>query len=71
MTHRYLKGNFFLLKLEDLPTLEWSMNYYDNKGIFNNDIKFITSFFLLNILKWNMQLKLYCSLMIFCFHCQL
>ena len=71
MIHRYLKGNFFLLKLKDLPTLERSMNYGDNKGIFHNDIKFITSFFLLNILKWNMQLELYCSHMIFCFRCQL
>ena len=71
MIHRCLKGNFFLVKLEDLPTLEWFINYCDNKGIFHNDIKFITSFFLLNILKWNMQLELYCSHMIFCFRCQL
>ena len=71
MIYRCLKGNFFLVKLEDLPTFEWSMNYCDNKGIFHNDIKFITSFFLLNILKWNMQLEFYCSHMIFCFHRQL
>ena len=44
MTHRYLKGNFFLLKLDDLPTLQQFMNYCDTKGIFHKDINFIIFF---------------------------
>ena len=44
MTHRYLKGNFFLLKLDYLPTLQQFMNYCDTKGIFHKDINFIIFF---------------------------
>ena len=34
----------FLLKLNDLPTLQQSMNYCDTKGIFHKDIELIIFF---------------------------